>query len=161
MKNKINTSRRTAEISQKFFGITKGSAFVLPSAYLKNKEHRESTSYFTTARITDGKSTFGLKFNYFRSPLDYAYALHLKDCDIPFSYEKQGFEIEMDDGLKLHYIPDFHILGTNKYIEIVNKFTKKLRIKTKLFIHQYPENKLEIITKDELIKRGIIDAQKS
>jgi uncharacterized protein (DUF1330 family) len=46
MKNKINTSRRTAEISQKFFGITKGSAFVLPSSLIKKGQHLSIATEF-------------------------------------------------------------------------------------------------------------------
>lgn len=118
------------------------------------KDKREITSTVATNRITDGKSSWGIKeFNTgysFRSQYEYAFAVYLDELNIKWEFEKHGEVVETITGTHLHYIPDFFLPEYSVYIEIVNNMNKRLANKMYWFTTQYHNLKLIVFDKKSL-----------
>lgn len=126
----------------------------------------ESSSYFASQQIIDKRTLFGFgitrKYHPYRSELELLYAEHLADCDIEFEYEPQAFEIKDENGIKLHYIPDFYLPESDKYIEIKKRKDQiKNHKKITLFKEQYPSIKYEILTLTDLEDMKVLNPPKS
>jgi len=126
---------------------------------IKIKQMKESASYTATNQMISRHSNFGRKFGDFRSVWEQRFALYCDDFGIAWEFEREGFKVKDPSGVELHYIPDFHLPKYNKYIEIVNNMSRRIKYKVFWISEQYPNVSLIIITKLDLKRmiRGIIN----
>ena len=124
------------------------------------KEQREMSSYIASEKMVSRTDTFGRRKNsFYRSSPEEVFAKSLKNLDIEFLYEPFNFKLRNENDIFVHYIPDFHILNSNLFIEVTGNLTRPRKHKILLFQEQYPKLKLMVITNMEVKRwcRGEFD----
>lgn len=121
---------------------------------LLNDHRKETASYFGADGIISGRNRWNKTGKYapFRSGLEKMYAEYLDSVDRKYEYEKQAFQIITDDGIKLHYIPDFYLPDCNKFIEIISHTNYRNMYKAILFREQYPGENLVVYEKKDILR---------
>ncbi len=73
--------------------------------------------------------------------------LTLRDGEGSWTYEPEKFEIKVGKKTR-HYLPDFHVNGSNGeyYVEVKGRFFTGDKSKLKAFLRDYPDKKLIIYT---------------
>lgn len=82
---------------------------------------------------------------YFRSSWEANYARVLKCSQIDYYFEQKSFLIDLPNGGKSRYTPDFYLPQHDKFIEVKGYWMPNARIKYILFKKQYPNIKIEIL----------------
>lgn len=85
-----------------------------------------------------------------RSSWEAAYAEHLDKKNIHWRYEAGTFVTEIGA-----YTPDFYLTETNQYIEIKGWMHDKHRVRIEQFRKEYPEVKLVVLMKQDLLDLGL------
>jgi hypothetical protein len=98
------------------------------------------------------KPTWG-EYNkiWFRSNWEILYAKYLDNNNIGWLYEPKTFDLKTTT-----YTPDFYLPEKDLYIEIKGYFSDLAKAKINKFKKMYKNIKLEILTKPELQKIGVI-----
>ena len=95
---------------------------------------------------------------YFRSRLEARWAVYFDLCGIDWEYEPEGYEITLENGHKVKYLPDFvlhNIIIDTKYI-IPNLYVEVKGVMTeydKLKIHSFYKSGNKILLLQELPKK--------
>jgi len=110
----------------------------------------ESVKRFKGARY-DSKFAGNI---YLPSSWEIAYAKYLDNNNISWTRPTKGFQYFYNN-TEHRYYPDFYLTLTNEYVEIKNFTTNVDRAKWEQFPY-----KLTVLSKDELIKLGLIDKYK-
>lgn len=86
-----------------------------------------------------------------RSTYELAYAKWLDSIEKDWLYEPHAFDLG-----NTTYTPDFFLIKDNKFIEIKGYLWNNAKIKIDLFRKEYPNEKLDILYKEDLEKIGAI-----
>jgi len=86
-----------------------------------------------------------------RSTWELAYAKYLDKKQISWFYEHKAFELSNNST----YRPDFYLLKKRKYIEIKGYMRYDAQEKLDLFRQEYPDIKLKVLYKEDMIRKGI------
>lgn len=107
---------------------------------MNTKHRKEVTSYFASNQMVGRTSCFGRKYRgVFRSKYEYLFSNSLNNLKIEHMYEPYAFMLMDENGVKIHYIPDFYIINTNLFIEISTNTTRQRKHKILCFQEQYPD----------------------
>lgn len=110
------------------------------------KEQREVSSYFAAERMISYRSKFGRTIcGIYRSEYERRFAMCLKYQKVKFEFEKYAFKLIKPCGLAIHYIPDFHIVGTRLFIEIQRHMNARRRHQILMFQQQYSNLTLMVL----------------
>ncbi len=88
---------------------------------------------------------------YFKSSYEYKYALYLDKNNIKWQYEAKSFDLG-----NTSYRPDFYLSETDEWIEIKGWWRPDAKIKFDLFRAKFPNIKIIVLYKNDLIKEGIL-----
>ena len=86
-----------------------------------------------------------------RSSYELSYAKYLDKHQIVWEYEPKAFDLG-----NITYRPDFYLPEIDEYIEIKGWFTEPAKRKIQLFRDSYPDIKLKLLRKKDLINMGVI-----
>jgi hypothetical protein len=87
----------------------------------------------------------------FRSSYEKAYAKYLDSGRKDWLYEPCTFDLG-----NTTYLPDFYLIKDKKFVEIKGYMKESAQKKINLFRGIYPEEKLEVLFKEDLIEMGVI-----
>ena len=91
---------------------------------------------------------------YFRSRLEARWAVIFDRLGIDWRYETEGYDITIDDGLTIRYLPDFLLLGGSGFfpdalwVEVKGNMMPEDALKIKAFSEHYPIYVVGEIPKD-------------
>lgn len=91
---------------------------------------------------------------YFRSRLEARWAVIFDRLGIDWRYETEGYDITIDDGLTIRYLPDFLLLGGSGrcpdalWVEVKGNMMPEDALKIKAFSEHYPIYVVGEIPKD-------------
>jgi hypothetical protein len=90
------------------------------------------------------------KKTWFKSSYEIAYAKYLTKNHIKWQYEPKIFDLG-----ETTYRPDFYLLKTKQFIEIKGYWTKEAIYKFELFKILYPNIKILVLERNDLLRRKI------
>lgn len=86
----------------------------------------------------------------FRSSWELKFAKWLDSKNIPWLYEIQTFNLG-----DMSYTPDFYLPTSNLFVEVKGYMSSRNKEQINKFLDNYPEETLQILYKEDLIKLGI------
>ena len=130
--------------------------------FRKNKNHRKYCSAFCRKNGTNfyrkGKKKYHQTIYWskhqnkevrLKSSYELTYCEYLNSKNVKWWYEPKKFY--MDDG-KTYYLPDFYLPDTNEWKEVKGKWYKKSKDKFERFQILYPNEKIEIVGTEEIMR---------
>ncbi len=97
----------------------------------------------------------GRKVVAMRSTWEVAYAKFLDKQGIKWQYEPRWFNIGKGPWRGISYTPDFYLPATDTYTEVKGYLSKLNATKITAFRNKYPEVKLDVLQKKELLAAGV------
>ena len=85
--------------------------------------------------------------HYVRSGWEANFARLLKFLGRVYEYEPRRFVIEIDGEVVATYLPDFYLVGLNRYVEVKGQWFSTAQEKVRLFREAYSDVELDIVDK--------------
>lgn len=93
-----------------------------------------------------------------RSQWEHAFACYLDQGCVRWRYEPKSFPIVVN-GKKTTYTPDFYLVDEDRYIEIKGYWRPRYIEKHRVFCDTYPEIKINVYGKSELLQLNLINSK--